>query len=245
MFLYLFLPNWDAPVTKGLDPSVLMKDSGIEWLGEIPNHWSINRLGRLTEEINDINHEMPVAVEQGIPFISAKDLLDDGTLNFEKDIKKISEEDFIRLSKKICPKRNDIIYSRIGACLGKARIVEVDIKFLVSYSCCVIRLRQELAKPIFFKYVLDSELVLSEARLKIQGIGVPDLGLKQISQFTISVPPILEQIEIAEYLNKKMAQIDQQKAKIQEAIERLKEYRTALITNAVTGKIDVRQVPIP
>ncbi|MBD2538660.1 restriction endonuclease subunit S [Coleofasciculus sp. FACHB-SPT36] len=232
-------------VTKGLDPSVPMKDSGIEWLGEIPEHWSINKLGRLTEEINDINHEMPVAVDQGIPFLSAKDLLDDGTLNFEKDIKKISEEDFIRLSKKICPKRNDIIYSRIGACLGKARIVEVDIQFLVSYSCCVIRLRQELADPRFFKYFLDSELILSEARLRTQGIGVPDLGLKQISKFTISVPPILEQIEIAEYLNRKTAQIKQQKSKVEKAIELLKEYRTSLITNAVTGKIDVRQVSIP
>ncbi|MEA5536112.1 restriction endonuclease subunit S [Crocosphaera sp. XPORK-15E] len=232
-------------VTKGLDLSVTMKDSGIEWLGDIPKHWTINQLGRLTEEINDINHEMPVAVDQGIPFLSAKDLLDDGTLNFEKDIKKISEEDFIRLSKKICPTKNDIIYSRIGACLGKARIVEVDIKFLISYSCCVIRFCQELANPLFFKYFLDSELVLTEARLRTQGIGVPDLGLKQIAKFTLSVPPLDEQKQIAEYLDQKTTQIDQQKAKIKEAIELLKEYRTSLITNAVTGKIDVRQVAIP
>lgn len=232
-------------VTKGLDPTVPMKDSGIEWLGDIPAHWDINRLGRLAEEINDINHEMPVAVDQGIPFLSAKDLLDDGTLNFEKDIKKISEEDFIRLSKKICPKKDDIIYSRIGACLGKARIVEVDIQFLVSYSCCVIRLVQEVANPFFFKYFLDSELVLTEARLRTQGIGVPDLGLKQIAKFTISVPPLDEQKRIAKYLDKKTAEINQQKSKVQQAIDLLKEYRTALITNAVTGKIDVRQVPIP
>ncbi|HYW18483.1 MAG TPA: restriction endonuclease subunit S [Nodularia sp. (in: cyanobacteria)] len=214
------------------------KDSGVEWLGEIPEHWSINRLGRLTEEINDINHEMPVAVDQGIPFLSAKDLLDDGTLNFEKDIKKIAEEDFIRLSKKICPKRNDIIYSRIGACLGKARIVEVDIKFLVSYSCCVIRLRQELANPIFFKYFLDSELVLSEARLRTQGIGVPDLGLKQISKFATSVPPILEQIEIARFLDYKTKQIDDLIAKKEALIEKLDEKRTALISHAVIKGLD-------
>jgi type I restriction enzyme, S subunit len=218
-----------------------MKDSGVEWLGDIPEHWEIKRLRQLTEVINDINYEMPIAVDQGIPFLSAKDLLDDGTLNFEKDIKKISEEDFIRLSRKVCPKRNDIIYSRIGACLGKARIVEFDIKFLISYSCCVIRLCLELANPMFFKYFLDSELVLTEARLRTQGIGVPDLGLKQIARFTISVPSLEEQKEIVKFLDKKTAEIDRQKAKVKEAIALLKEYRTALITNAVTGKIDVRK----
>ena len=72
-------------------------------------------------------------------FLSAKDLLDDGTINYTDNVKYISNEDFERLSKKAKPTVNDIIYSRIGAALGKARVVERDIEFIVSYSCCVIR----------------------------------------------------------------------------------------------------------
>ncbi len=103
-------------VTKGLNPDAPMKPSGIEWLGNVPAHWNVTRLGRVCSEINDINHEMPRAVQRGIPFLSAKDLLDDGTLNFTEDVKMISIEDFDRLSSKVCPRRDDIIYSRIGAC---------------------------------------------------------------------------------------------------------------------------------
>src|SRR5207244_2146638 len=99
-------------VTKGLDPNAPMKPSGIEWFGDLPSHWKIRRLGWISSDINDINHEMPTAVESGVPFLSAKDLLDDGTLNFSNDIKMISEEDFAKLSAKICPKHGDIIYSR-------------------------------------------------------------------------------------------------------------------------------------
>jgi type I restriction enzyme, S subunit len=219
------------------------KESGVEWLGAIPEHWEVKRLGLITEVINDINHEMPVAVDSGIPFLSAKDLLDDGTLNFEKDIKQISEEDFIRLSKKVCPKRNDIIYSRIGACLGKARIVENDIKFLISYSCCVIRLRLKLANPSFFKYSLDSELILTEAKFRTQGIGVPDLGLKQIARFALSVPPLDEQESIAHFLDRKTSQIDALIANKAALLEKLDEKRTALISHAVTKGLD-RNVPM-
>jgi len=126
-------------VTKGLNPHAPTKPSGIEWLGDVPEHWEVNRLDWICTDINDINHEMPNAVDDGILVLSAKDLLDDGTLNFETDVKMISEEDFERLSKKIRPRRGDIIYSRIGAALGKARLVETDVRFNISYSCCVVR----------------------------------------------------------------------------------------------------------
>jgi type I restriction enzyme S subunit len=95
-------------VTKGLNPDVPMKDSGIEWLGNVPEHWETTRLGWISTDVNDINHEMPPSVEEGVPFLSAKDLLDDGTLNFTDDIKFISEEDYERLSRKVRPRRDDM-----------------------------------------------------------------------------------------------------------------------------------------
>jgi len=212
----------------------------VEWLGKIAAHWTVKRLGELSLQIADINHEMPPSAEVGVPFISAKDLLDDGTLNFTENIKLISEEDYERLSKKAKPQKHDIIYSRIGACLGKARLVETDTRFLVSYSCCVIRLKADRALSEFYRYILDSEIVLTEARIRTQGIGVPDLGLRQISRFPVPFPPVDEQKAIASYLDRETAKIDALIAKIRQGIEKLKEYRTALISAAVTGKIDVR-----
>lgn len=227
-------------VTQGLDPSAPMRDSGIEWLGEIPVHWTVQRLGWITEAIQDIDHKMPVAIDDGIPFLSAKDLLDDGSLNFTNDVKLISEEDFEYLSRKIVPRRDDIIYSRIGAKLGKARLVETDIRFLVSYSCCVIRPKIADTYPAFLSHLLDSEMLLAEAKLKTVGIGVPDLGLGEIAHFSIPLPPLSEQESISHYLDREVGKIRSSRDKTQAAIDKLKEYRTALITHAVTGKIDVR-----
>lgn len=227
-------------VTKGLDPTVPMKDSGVEWLGEVPAHWEVTRLRRICVEINDINHVMPVAVESGVPFLSAKDLFDDGTLNFTEDVKMISESDFMTLSKKICPRRGDIIYSRIGACLGKARLVETDERFLVSYSCCVVRVVESIACPRFIQHLLDGEMILTEARMRTQGIGVPDLGLGEIGRFPIALPPVTEQQQIARYLDDKAGKFATLTAEAKRATTLLQEHRSALISAAVTGKIDVR-----
>ena len=90
--------------------------------------------------ICDIDHNMPKAVAKGVPLISPKDMPDDGELSFDH-VKYISHDDFTRLSRKIKPQRDDIIYSRIGARLG-SRLVRVDGDFLASYSCCTIRVNK-------------------------------------------------------------------------------------------------------
>jgi type I restriction enzyme S subunit len=139
---------------------------------------------------------MPKAVVNGIPFISAKDLLDDGGISFD-DVKLISEEDFLRLSRKSKPERDDIIYSRIGAKLGKARTVEVDFDFLASYSCCTIKPNRELVDGNFLCHLLDSPSILRQAHKGVRAIGVPDLGINEIKKFRIIVPPLVRQIEFA------------------------------------------------
>ena len=108
---------------------------------DIPDNWIWTRLQNICSLIGDIDHNMPKSVpaDEGVLFLSAKDLLDDGTINFTQNVKFISRADFERLSRKALPQKHDIIYSRIGAALGKARLVETDREFLVSYSCCVVR----------------------------------------------------------------------------------------------------------
>ena len=165
---------------------------------DVPEGWEWCRLTSICSLISDIDHKMPKAVDDGVLFLSAKDLLNDGTINYSDNIKMISEEDFLRLSKKALPQKNDIIYSRIGACLGKARVVTKDILFLVSYSCCIIR--PVVIDSIFLATILDGNFVLDQAKKGTQSVGVPDLGMASIKQFLVPIPPLAEQQRIDEQL---------------------------------------------
>ncbi|RUT06804.1 hypothetical protein DSM106972_030610 [Dulcicalothrix desertica PCC 7102] len=161
---------------------------------------------------------MPQSVDVGVPFLSAKDLKDDGTLDFSNP-KYISEEDFERLSRKIKPRFGDIIYSRIGAKLGKARLVEVEKKFLISYSCCLIRPIHECINSKYLQLFLDSRLALNQAHIGTQSIGVPDLGLGVIKQYKVPIPPIAEQHRIVAKVDQLMKLCDELEARQQKKRE--------------------------
>ena len=161
----------------------------------LPTGFTWRKLEDICPIIADIDHKMPKAVESGVPFISPKDMPDDDDLDFT-DVKYISDEDFDRLSRKIRPRRNDIIYSRIGARLGKAKLVKVDFPFLASYSCCTIRVNEEIAHPLYITHYLDSIVTRRQANLDTQSIAVPDLGLAKIKAFLLPVPSLTTQLEL-------------------------------------------------
>ena len=181
------------------------KDEAVAVPFDLPYNWVWARLINVCKEIADIDHNMPKTVENGVPFLSAKDLLDNGTINYTKNIKHISEDDYQRLSKKCKPQKGDIIYSRIGACLGKARIVERDMRFLVSYSCCTVK--PILISTEYLRYVLDGTFVLRQAKKETQSIGVPDLGIAEIKKFRIPIPPLAEQQHIVDKINEMFAKL--------------------------------------
>ena len=180
---------------------------------KIPSSWVFAYLNDLCELVADPDHNMPKAVDDGVKFISAKDLRDDGSINFETNVKCISEEDYQRLARKIQPKKGDIIFSRIGS-IGKSSIVKTDEKFMISYSCCVIR-------PLFvdvnyLNYFLREASSLIVALQKTQGIGVPDLGMKMIKQFIVPLPPLAEQARIVSKVDRLMALCDELDARQQQ-----------------------------
>lgn len=167
---------------------------------EIPEGWKWCRLLDLCSLIGDIDHNMPKSVDKnhGVLFLSAKDLLDDGSINYTDNVKYISNEDYDRLSRKVKPQLGDIVYSRIGACLGKARNVKSEVKFLVSYSCCIIRSIQ--IDVDYLRYYLESPIILAHSVKARQSIGVPDLGMGEIKKYFIALPPLAEQKRIVERL---------------------------------------------
>ncbi len=165
----------------------------------LPEGWEWKKLGDVAA-IMDVDHKMPKGEENGVFFISPKDLIDSDGINF-KLAKRISEEDFQRLSRKCKPEIGDIIYSRIGT-IGKVRKVPLNMKFQISYSLCLIRPISSLKHNDILYWLLKSPHILEQALMKTRGIGVPDLGLGDIKNFLIPIPPLPTQRRIVSILEK-------------------------------------------
>ncbi len=233
-------------VTKGLDPNVPMKDSGIEWLGEIPEHWQVKRTKFLVTKIG--SGKTPkggseIYVDSGVMLIRSQNVYDNG-LRLDDIVYIDKEIDNIQANSRVFP--NDILLNITGASIGRVSLVPHDFgQANVNQHVCILRPICCRILPQYLHLVLCSKQGKEQIFSYENGTSREGLTFQQAGNLTFPVPPINEQKQITQYLDKKTTEIDQQKAKIQQAIDRLKEYRTALITNAVTGKIDVRQVPIP
>ena len=223
-------------VTKGLDPDVPLKDSGVEWLGEIPTHWEVSALRRRWSVI-DCKHLTVPFVSDGIPLASVRE-----TQSFELDLKDsrhtTSEwyETLIKGGRK--PRCGDLIYCR-NVSVGSAALVTSDHPFAMGQDVCLIRSSVENQR--WLNYFLYSSAMSHQLASTLVGSTFDRINIAEIRALFVSVPPRHEQDRIAAFLDRETAQIDALTAKVQEAIDRLKELRTALISAAVTGKIDVRE----
>ena len=223
-------------VTKGLNPNVKMKDSGIEWLGEIPEHWEVKRIkhiGRIKYGLG----EPPQQLEDGLPFIRATDI-HRGKINSES-ILRVDPQD-IPWSRAPELRANDILVVRSGAYTGDSAIVSEEWAGAIAGYDMVLRVTNALphfvAYALLSKYLLEGQIYLERSRA-----AQPHLNAEELGSFIILLPPKPEQEEIVFQLNCETARIDALIEKIRKSIDLLREYRTALITAAVTGKIDVRE----
>lgn len=230
-------------VTKGLDPSVPMKDSGIEWLGEVPAHWDRVQLGRLCRQVSDGPHFSPEYVDDGVMFLSARNIRVDGwSLD---DAKYVSEGDYQEFCKRVVPEKGDILYTK-GGTTGIARVVDLDERFQVWVHVAVLKIHAELVCPYFLAHSLNGTGCYEQSQLHTRGATNQDLGLTRMVKIWLALPPPTEQVAIVAYLDDQTAKFDSLVAEAQRAIELLKEHRSALISAAITGKIDVRGlVPAP
>jgi len=227
-------------VTKGLDPNVKMKDSGIEWLGEIPEHWEVLAIKRVTSiPVTDGPHETPELLDEGIPFISAEAIKND-RIDFSKMRGFISPEEHARFSKKYKPKRGDIFLIKSGATTGNVAFVDTDEEFNVWSPLAVIRPHPHKATTPFVFFFMKSRNFFQSIELGWSYGTQQNIGMNVIENIPIVRPPIEEQKAIGEFLVAETSKVDEAVSKIGNSIDLLREYRTALITAAVTGKIDVR-----
>jgi type I restriction enzyme, S subunit len=236
-------------VTKGLDSSVPMKDSGVEWLGDIPEHWKRGvKLIQLAQEKQHSFVNGPFGSDlltaelqdDGIPVIYSGDIK---TNKFSrKSSKYVTEEKAIQLN--FCRvDSGDLLLAKVGDPPGDAAIYpDSEESGIVTQDVVRIKVDRKKATPEYLALLMNSQT----GKFIIKCISVEAtrsrFSLGDFKGIRLFIPPLNEQVEISRYGEKILIEIGGQQAKIKEAIELLKEYRTALITNAVTGKIDVRQV---
>lgn len=226
-------------VTKGLDPNVRMKDSGVEWLGEIPEHWTIDRLRRLSKRVTDGAHISPDLSSEDYPFVSIVDIKNE-TIDFEKCLRTsaVSYEYFVKNDCR--PFKNDVLFSKDGT-VGHTALIDFDRDFVVASSLVIISPIPSRIESNFLRYWLNNSLLQQDVSLQMSGAALRRISVEKISRFPVVVPPLPEQEAIATHLDSETGKIDVLITKVQMAMEKLKEYRTSLISAAVTGKIDVRE----
>ncbi len=226
-------------VTKGLDPSVAMKESKVEWLGSIPQDWKETKVKFLGDLILGLTYSPDDVVSDGGTLVLRSSNVQEG---------KISLDDCVYVScdipKKVITKADDIlICSRNGsrALIGKCALLTEEVSNQ-AFGAFMTVLRSSHAR--FLYYVLNSTLFKFQSGRFLTST-INQLTTQTLGDFEIALPPEETQAEIVSHLDKATAAIDAQCRKAQTVIDRLTEYRGALITNAVTGKIDVRDFAIP
>ncbi len=227
-------------VTKGLNPNVKMKPSGIEWLGDIPAHWERKRLKHVTSHIVDCIHATPDYIEDGAyPAIRTADV-SPGRLDLG-NARRVGEEVFNRQISRLKPRAMDIVYSREGERFGMAALVPPGREICISQRMMLFRVSSKVVVPDFLMWQLNASTVYRQAEQDVNGATSPHVNVETIRNFWLAVPPIQEQRAIANTISFGAQHADKTSERIQKSIERLREYRTALISATVTGKIDVRK----
>ena len=229
-------------VTKGLDKNVEMKDSGIEWIGKIPKHWNDGKtLFFLKMPITDGPHTTPNLYDEGIPFVSAEAVASgNGKIDFNKIRGYISEEFYLECCKKYIPKKDDIYMIKSGATTGLSAMVDTDKKFTIWSPLAVFRADNLKIKPRLLFYILQSKYYLTQVELYWNYGTQQNIGMRTLEKLRMFVPPLNEQNQIVDYLDKKTKLIDDSIAIKQKQLETLEEYKKSLIYEYVTGKKEVK-----
>lgn len=222
-------------VTKGLDPNVPMKDSGIEWLGEIPEHWEVSRISFLTSRVGDGLHGTPKYVEESLyPFINGSNI-DDGEIIITERTKFVSQEEYSK-NKKVLTS-NTILMS-INGTIGNLAFYNGET-IMLGKSAAYINLEPNVNKE-FVYYFLKSSAASDYINKELSGSTIKNLSLNSIDKTPIPYPKEKEQKLIVSKIKNETLRIDEILLKSEQEIELLKEYKTALISEVVTGKVDVR-----
>ncbi|EJW10755.1 Type I restriction-modification system, specificity subunit S [Rhodovulum sp. PH10] len=224
-------------VTCGLAPGVEFKPSGTNWIGQIPASWEPVTLRRVIRRAVDGPHHSPDYHDEGVPFLSARNIkVDRWSLD---DVKYISESDFIEFSRRVLPAVGDVLYTK-GGTTGVARAVDLDFKFQVWVHVAVLKIIRSKMDPHYLAFLLNSPRCYEQSQLYTRGATNQDLGLGRMKEIVFAVPPRSEQDAILVFLRDATERITKAIDSINRETSLLIEFRTRLLADVVTGKLDVR-----
>ncbi|WP_075175527.1 restriction endonuclease subunit S [Acinetobacter indicus] len=228
-------------VTKGLDPNVPMKDSGVEWLGKVPEHWNMAPVRRYLVEHRQGYYTTESYVDEGLKLLRITDLRDLGEINIS-NCPMVNESDTTHLFKL---QKGDVVFARTGGA-GSFGVITEDYENLI-YASYLIRFRfmNKIFEPDYLRFLFQSDSFQLSVKQNIHGGVNQNIHAEDIKNTVICAPSLSEQKEIIEYLENQCLLFENLIYKASYSVKLMQERRTALISSTVTGKIDVRNWQAP
>ncbi len=224
-------------VTKGLNPNAPMRDSGVEWLGQVPAHWETLNLNRIVTTFVDYRGRTPAKTDEGRPLVTAG-AVRNGIIDLARSPQFVSEETYHELRQRGLPSHGDILFTS-EAPLGEIAVVE-NTEFACAQRIIMFKLDRERMDPTFLWLYLRSNSGQDEVKTKASGSTAEGIRADRLRRCRIPVPPLKEQAVIGSHVARELSGFDELLKMAADQNELLQERRTALISAAVTGKIDVR-----
>ena len=228
-------------VTRGLDPNVRLKPSGVEWLGDMPEHWDTIQLGRIGSFSKGSGGTKDDEIPKGIPCVRYGDLYTTHKYFVDQTRSFISEE---KLDQYTPIRRGDLLFPTSGETIeeiGKSAVNLVEQPVYCGSDLIIFRPTTPL-DPKFSGYLLDSATAQDQKSRMGRGVSIMHIYSNQLKYLWLGLPPKDEQEAIAQHLDEMTNDIDAAMKTTHRQVELMEEYRTRLIADAVTGKIDVRRV---
>lgn len=227
-------------VTKGLDPNAQMKPSGVEWFGDVPQHWGVVPLMYRTEFGHRVMYGIVLPgphVEGGVPIVKGGDVTPN---RLRRELLRCTDPDIEAGYKRSRLRAGDLVYAIRGS-IGACELVPPD--------CAGVNITQDTAKIAphptinrrWLLYVMKSSGIFAQLESGALGATIRGINIRDLKRCRIPIPPTIEQEQIATHLDEVTKSLDAFIDEVAGGIDRLQEYRQALIFAAVTGKIDVRE----
>ena len=223
-------------VTKGINSNVELKNSSVDWLEEIPKHWTQTKIRFLTEDHRQGFYTSDPYDDEGIPILRITDIKEDHFFSYLDSPKYSRPENEI---KNFYVKEGDFLFPRTG---GVGRFGIVNFNFPCIYGSFLIRFRfNKLINKQFMQFFLESSIFIDQVKKEIHGGVNQNVHVDNIKNVILFLPPIDEQTHISENLLKNTQKIDETIKLEKKRIKLLNEYRQSLISSAVTGKVRITE----
>lgn len=212
------------------------KDSSIEWLRKVPEHWKVSHVKRICKNVTDGAHTSPDISSNDYPFLTVVNLKN-GVLDFENCLY-TSSSDYKKLVRNGCnPKVFDVLYSKDGT-ISESVVINENRNFVVGSSFIILSPILKNSNSEYLSYLLSSNIMRFQASLYIKGASLPRISIFNVAKLFCVVPSLLEQKQIAHYLDRKTAQIDRKIDLLTQKVNKYEELKKSLINETVTRGLD-------